>query len=61
MKDLLNIEEAAVPISQFTKTDDFDYQTAISNKIFNMKKKDEEFIKKFPDQIKLAAYIGEHL
>ena len=50
-----------VHLLPFIKSDDYDYQSALSNKLYNMNKKNKDFSLRFTSEIMLANEIGEEL
>lgn len=56
------VKDDSLPIMQYAKSSEFDYQSAFAQKIYrNLAKTNEEFKKKFPDEAALVNEVGKKM
>ena len=61
VESVFGIKDNKLPLIAFTKSRDFDYQSAFANKLFSSMKKDKEFKAKYKDAAAVADVVQKHL
>ena len=61
VESVFGIKDNKLPLIAFTKSREFDYQSAFANKLFNSRKKDKEFTAKYKSVKDVSDVVKDHL